>query len=393
MTEPSPSVLADALAASGAGTDLESVTRPLLEALEELTGLTSTYLTRVDWDAGQQHIVYARNTGDLSIPEGLAVDWADTLCRRAMESGMTYTDAVPDVWSDSEAAAELGIQSYVSSPVTLPDGEVYGTLCGASTDRVEVDERTGHLLQVFSRIIADALMREQARRAAEMLTLEAEERLRARARFLAVAEHKLKGPITVVRGWATTLQQRALTDEQRAAAVAAIASAADRLGTQVEELLEEASSQVVATELAPAHLPLAPLVREVAGAHDAAAPDHAIEVDISDDLAATVDERALRVVLDQLLENAVAYSPGGGPIEVTGTRTSAGRVALSVRDHGIGLPDDVDIFAPFVRGAPSTIDGTGLGLHIVSSLAHAMGGDVTAASHPTGASFTVVLPG
>ena len=67
--------------------DMEELVRPFLEILEEVTGLESTYLTRIDKDKGRQYIVFSHNTKthQLNIPEGLSVDWSDTLCKRALD--------------------------------------------------------------------------------------------------------------------------------------------------------------------------------------------------------------------------------------------------------------------------------------------------------------------
>jgi len=112
---------------------LEELTRPLLELLETVTGLESTYLTTIDLAEGLQRVVYARNSHDLQIPEGLTVPWGDTLCKRALDEGRLYTDNVGSIWGDSEAARLLGIQTYVSTPVRTDDGALYGTLCAASS--------------------------------------------------------------------------------------------------------------------------------------------------------------------------------------------------------------------------------------------------------------------
>lgn len=66
---------------------LEELVRPLLELLEATTGLESTYMTTIDEQAGVQHILFARNSDRLQIPEGLSVPWNDTLCKRALEEG------------------------------------------------------------------------------------------------------------------------------------------------------------------------------------------------------------------------------------------------------------------------------------------------------------------
>lgn len=140
---------------------LEDLTRPLLEMLEAVTGMESTYLTRVDEAEGMQHVLYVRNTRGLTIPEGLAVPWGDTLCKRALDEGRPYTHDVPSRWGDSDAARALGIQTYVSSPVRVEDGSFYGTLCAASRDERPLPDNAEKVLQLFARLIAQHVEREQ----------------------------------------------------------------------------------------------------------------------------------------------------------------------------------------------------------------------------------------
>jgi diguanylate cyclase len=140
---------------------LETLTRPLLEMLEAVTGLESTYLTTVDLAGGLQHILYARNTRELQIPEGLTVPWGDALCRRALEEGRLYTDDVPGVWGDSAAARQLGLQTYVSTPLHQDDGALYGTLCAASSQRRPLSPEAGPVLKLFARLIEQHVARER----------------------------------------------------------------------------------------------------------------------------------------------------------------------------------------------------------------------------------------
>ena len=150
--------IADSL---GPGQSLEDITRPLLEMLETITGMESTYLTTIDLAAGLQHILYARNSSVMQIPEGLSVPWGDTLCKRALDEGRTYTGDVGACWGDSEAARALGINTYVSTPVRLDDGLLYGTLCAASADSVPLAPNADKVLQLFSRLIAQQVDRER----------------------------------------------------------------------------------------------------------------------------------------------------------------------------------------------------------------------------------------
>lgn len=139
---------------------LEDLTRPLLEMLEAVTGLESTYLTTVDLSEGLQHVMYARNSRDLQIPEGLSVPWGDTLCKRALDENRPFTDDVGAVWGDSGAARELGIQTYVSTPVRTDDGALYGTLCAASSQRRQMTPQVEHVLRLFASLIERHVMRE-----------------------------------------------------------------------------------------------------------------------------------------------------------------------------------------------------------------------------------------
>lgn len=140
---------------------LEDLTRPLLEMLEAVTGLESTYLTTVDLAGGLQRVVYARNSRELQIPEGLTVLWGDTLCKRALDEDRPYTDNVRDIWSDSEAARLLGIQTYVSTPVRTDDGSLYGTLCAASSRQQPMTPDARHVLRLFAGLIEQHVARER----------------------------------------------------------------------------------------------------------------------------------------------------------------------------------------------------------------------------------------
>lgn len=144
-----------------AARDLESLTRPLLEMLETVTGLESTYLTQIDLEQSAQHILYARNSAALQIPEGVSVDWSDTLCRRALDEGRLYATDVADRWGDSAAARAMGIRTYMSSPVRTSSGSLYGTLCGASAEHKPLVTGSEHLIAFFARLIAEHVEREQ----------------------------------------------------------------------------------------------------------------------------------------------------------------------------------------------------------------------------------------
>lgn len=140
---------------------LEQQVRALIQLLQQSTGLESAYFTRIDLSKGLQHIMYSLNTGQLQLTEGLTVDWNDTLCKRALEQNQFVTNDVAVRWGDSAAASQLGINTYVSVPVQLSDGMLYGTVCAASTEKTVVSAGSATLLQLISRLIAMQVEREQ----------------------------------------------------------------------------------------------------------------------------------------------------------------------------------------------------------------------------------------
>ncbi len=139
---------------------LETLTRPLLEMLQAVTGLESTYLTTIDLAKGEQHILFARNSRTMQIPEGASFPWHDTLCKRALDEGRMCTSDVPAAWGDSEAAAALGIRTYVSSAVRASDGSLVGTLCAASADSMQLAPNVDRVLGMFSTLIGQHVERE-----------------------------------------------------------------------------------------------------------------------------------------------------------------------------------------------------------------------------------------
>jgi signal transduction histidine kinase len=111
-------------------------------------------------------------------------------------------------------------------------------------------------------------------------------------------------------------------------------------------------------------------------------------------VTAVGDASALQQVLGLLLDNAVKYSPEGGTIRLTARRMER-EVVIEVVDAGVGVPEDIDIFAPFQRGPGGELGppGVGLGLHIVRNLVEAMGGSIQGRRNPDrGSTFAITLP-
>jgi signal transduction histidine kinase len=390
-------VIAKAAEAVSRGGSLETVARPFLELLHRITGLDSSYLTEVRWTEDEQEILFSNNRGDLKILEGLVVPWEDTLCRRALESGQRCTSDVPGMWPESEAARELGITTYVSVPVVDRTDAVLGTLCGASGGSVDVSAEALDIMDMFARLIADQWQRDKEHADAEQRASHAEQRLKERVMFLAEAEHKLKSPLTILRGWTDLLSEgwREFDDETRAKAFATLRNAVSQATTQVEEMLDEARAEVLVSQLTIRPVGVAPMLTRVAEELRCATSKHQVRVDATGDARVIVDEQALWQILWHLGENALKYSPNGGTISL-GWHQTDDMTVMTVADEGLGVPQDIDLFEPFSRS--STVDfrdipGSGLGLHVVRNLVQAMHGSVKAERREVrGSIFSVSLP-
>jgi PAS domain S-box-containing protein len=221
----------------------------------------------------------------------------------------------------------------------------------------------------------------------------------AREMFLATTSHELRTPITVVKGFAGTLLHRwdDLTDAERRAAVTTIVQRTESLAALVDQLLL-GSTGPAAFEVDVAPFDLLAALRESLAGVESLSIEHTIALAAADDLPLALGDRStVDVIVGQLLENAIKYSPDGGEIRV-GVSGDGCLVTVRVSDQGIGLdPDDAElVFERFYQapgGNRRRLGGVGLGLYIVRRLVEAQGGAVRAYGTPgVGTTVEFALP-
>ena len=224
---------------------------------------------------------------------------------------------------------------------------------------------------------------------------------RARSDFVATASHELRTPLAAVYGAARTLRRTdiELPAEQYEAFLDIIVSETERLTAIVSQILLAGQLEEGRADVDTTATDLRPLVDSVPASTRVRTPAHIeLRVEQNGDRAlALADEDKLRQVLVNLLDNAIKYSPDGGEVAVE-LAGGAGRVRLTVRDHGLGVPpgEQERIFEKFYRLDPALtrgVGGSGLGLFISRELVTRMGGSLTVRSQPgEGAAFVVDLP-
>ncbi len=230
-------------------------------------------------------------------------------------------------------------------------------------------------------------------RFAEMTEKLAESQRRER-NFLMVVSHELRTPLTAIRGHVEALLEGVAQDEEtREASLRVIGAETDRLARLVGDVLDLARMEAHQFTLEEEEVELRRLLEQAYESFGEEARRRGIEYECSldaDPVLETDGDRVLQIV-SNLLDNAFAWTPDGGRIDL-GLTTSNGTIAVSVADSGPGIgPEERErIFRPFWSRADA---GTGLGLPIALELAHALGGELTLESQAgKGSRFELRLP-
>ncbi|HVX94762.1 MAG TPA: GAF domain-containing sensor histidine kinase [Polyangia bacterium] len=290
----------------------------------------------------------------------------------------------------TEMLTTFGIRSAMAVPLQIR-GRLTGGLSffNASRSYTQDDLR---FAETYARQIGGIL--ENAR-----LYQQAQDAIRVRDEFVALASHELRTPLAGLLASAEGIVRLIQKSEPPGGAIRRLGEIVARQVEQFGRLTERilAASQLVERPtLAPEAFDLAELVRQVAHGFDGLAARAGSPVIVRAEAPAVGrwDRRRLGQVVSNLLGNAIKFGEGR-PIEVT--ISSHDDVAcLAVKDHGIGIPADQlgDLFQRYQRAVPARhFGGLGLGLYLVRVIVEAHGGKVQAESKPgEGTTFTVELP-
>ena len=221
----------------------------------------------------------------------------------------------------------------------------------------------------------------------------------ARARtFLMNVTHDLRTPLTAIRGHAGALRDGVVPADRVDQSLVAIESEATRLESMVADLLDLARIDAHQFRVHPTRTPIARVLEEAITAHQprAAARRISFDASIGPEITIVTDHERVRQILDNLLENALRWTPQDGAISAALTPLTGGAVRISIEDSGPGvaMSQREQIFSPFhSEQTPDGRTGSGLGLAICRQLARILGGDITVTDAAGGgAAFIVTLP-
>lgn len=224
---------------------------------------------------------------------------------------------------------------------------------------------------------------------------------RVRTDFVANASHELKTPITAIRGLAeTVLSDPEIDRDSLMHFVDRIHHQSLRLSHLVTDLMTISRLEAGQHEQDFSPVNLSVLVKQAVQAAQVALEEKGQSLELaleSDAIRVSGDRQNLSQLVDNLVDNAIKYTPEGGRIQV-GLATREGRAELSVKDNGIGISAQYQqrVFERFYRVdkvRSQSLGGTGLGLSIVKNIVEKHGGSIRLESQPgMGSRFTVELP-
>ncbi len=209
------------------------------------------------------------------------------------------------------------------------------------------------------------------------------EALQREARFTGDAAHELRTPLAAVRAQAQ-VAMRARTPEEAAQALARLIAGVDRANRLVTQLLSLARLENAQGGTAARHASLRALAAGLMQDLADLARAHGVRIDAGDAPDLTVPEEAIYLMLRNLVDNAIRHSPRGGVVRID-FRAAGGRLAVTVRDQGPGIPagSRERVFERFHRDTRE-YEGSGLGLSIVARVLEMQGGAVELADAPGG---------
>jgi two-component system sensor kinase FixL len=221
-----------------------------------------------------------------------------------------------------------------------------------------------------------------------------------KSRFVTLASHEFKTPLSVILSSVSLIEKYPETDQQdkRLKHIHRIKSNVNNLKQILNDFLSLEKLEVGIVQNCPVETDLVHLTREaIQDMENSFKEGQHIELRTEGTARSVqVDIQLLRNILNNILSNAIKYSPESTAVDCTLSYQPAA-VDIRVRDRGIGIPTEEQehLFEPFFRATNATgISGTGLGLSIVKRYLDLMGGSIHLASNPgQGSTITVTLPG
>jgi len=390
----------------------------ILDVASRLTGMGFVAIARVTSDRWVCCAV--RDSIQFGLEPGGELRVETTICNEIRQHGETVV--INDVKTDGTfcnhpTPAMYGFRSYISAPIVLVDGEIWGTLCAIDPQPHDLSkpEVLGSF-QLLSELIAAQLEldrrfeQSQANfRASETQRESAEASLRnsqaellderktaeLREQFIGVLGHDLRNPLASVEAGMRILSRNLDTDKALEI-ISMVQKSVMRMAGLVDNIMDFARGRLGGglTLRRDRKAPLTPVLEQVIGELKLAWPAVVIETDVAIREPVDCDRTKIGQLFSNLLGNAITHGDPEEPVRVTATTRADGTFELIVTNFGAPISSKAmaNLFEPFSRGDRPSLQGLGLGLFIASEIARAHGGMLTADSNAKQTTFVFTMP-
>ena len=375
----------------------------ILDLAARVTGMGFVAIARVT--STQWVCCAVRDSIAFGLAPGGELRVETTICNEIRQHGNTVVinDVQTDgAFCDHPTPAMYGFRSYISAPIILLDGTVWGTLC--AIDPTPRHLRTPEILatfQLLAELIAvqlelnQRLQRSETNLHASQADL-VDERKTAelREQFIGVLGHDLRNPLAAVDAGMRILLKN--LDTGRAPEIAlGVQNAVHRMAGIVDNIMDFARGRLGGglTLKRDAKLPLTPVLEQIIAEFRTAWPNVTINslVQIAEPI--NCDRGKMGQLFSNLLGNAITYGDQGQPIKVV-AKTFDGLFELTVSNEGPPISEKAlaNLFKPYTRGDRPSQHGLGLGLYIASQISQAHGGKLSAVSTASETTFSFEMP-
>ena len=383
--------------ALGSSLELDDAFNAFIRELQVLIPFERVSIVLVERDRAE--VMAAAGRGAHTVfPRGSSRPVAGSVLDDVLGGHVVHRESLrPIRYPEEEELLKLGLETRVLAPLQVGPRTI-GALTLMRERPHSFSPEDVELAALLGRLLATAVQNIRAYQA-ERATVEELRRLSAlRADFVSLVSHELRSPMAAMIGAARTLhgRWRELSAEQRESFLALIDDETARLAELIVDVLDTSRIEAGTFSYAFGDVDVTALVRDVVGAATAGQDEVRVRAEVNGALPRIRGDRErLRQVMQNLIENAVKYSPADGEVVVAaGAHDGAMRIEVKDQGPGVAAEDRRLIFEKFGRSAAGmTKPGTGLGLFIARSIVEAHGGSIDVESVPGhGATFAVELP-
>jgi len=368
----------------------------ILEVVCRSTGMGFAAVARV---TEQRWVCCAvRDEIEFGLVPGGELEVETTICheiRQTHEAVVIDNVAEDATYCGHHTPAKYGFQSYISMPIILADGTLFGTLCAIDPRPARLNTpQTIGMFKLFAELIATHLEAVDRLAASEARLLSERETSELREQFIAVLGHDLRNPLASIAAGTKMLARegsKAATGEILGLMQKSVA----RMSALIDNVLDFARGRLgsgITLERSPQSLEQ--VLNQVIAELRSSSPERKIETLFNLTQAVDCDGGRIAQLFSNLLGNSVTHGTAARPIQVQAT-THDGVFELSVANSGQPIPPDAmeRLFQPFYRMSEQEAhQGLGLGLYIASEIARAHGGKIDVTSSPEETRFTFRMP-